>query len=93
MRITLFCVDSSWLDCVIQHYLSYLNGLRIGDYCSTLDSLYHYYDRCSSLTGSVGPQNKLTDEDVASRSYRFAALGLAATHFRFGHRLVHIQIQ
>jgi len=73
----------------VQHYLSYLNHMRVGDYCRTLDSLYHYYDRCSSLTGQsllTADRTKLVDDEVASRSYRYAALGLAATQFRFGHR-------
>jgi len=68
----------------------------VGDYCRTLDSLYHYYDRCSSLSGQcllAVDKIKLADDDVASRSYRYAALGLAATQFRFGHRsasLIHV---
>jgi len=66
-----------------------LNHLRVGDYLRTLDSLYHYYDRCSTVSGQSAlttDKSKLTDDDIASRSYRFAALGLAATHFRFGHQ-------
>jgi len=63
--------------------------MRVGDYCRTLDSLYHYYDRCTTLTGQsvlTADKNKTVDDDVASRNNRYAALGLAATQFSFGHR-------
>ncbi len=79
----------------LQHYLSYLNSLRVFEYCGAIDSLFHYFDRQMSLgdaaggaapSGSNAAQKPKTDDDATNRSYRYAALSLCAAHFRFGHR-------
>lgn len=68
------------------HFLSYLNNLRVREYCTAIHNLYHYFDRNTALSGSdtTQPSSKNRDEDNISR--RYAALNLAALHFRFGHR-------
>ena len=73
------------------HYLSYMNYLRVHEYCAAMDSLYHYYDRHqpggnTSKQFSAITKTKL-DEDVFCKSLRYAALNLAALHHKFGHRL------
>ena len=62
------------------HYLSFLNYLRVQEYCGAVDSLYHYFDRQNMTNGST------SSEDVTSRGYRYAALNMAALQYRFGHR-------
>lgn len=60
------------------HYLSYLNCLRVNEYCGALDSLYHCFDRLAPL------DNRLISDD-RSRTFRYAALNLAALHAQFNH--------
>ncbi|XP_043461028.1 anaphase-promoting complex subunit 5 [Leptopilina heterotoma] len=61
------------------HYLSYLNCLRVNEYCGALESLYHCFDRLAPL------ENRSTSED-RSRTFRYAALNLAALHAQFNHK-------
>ncbi|XP_014666222.1 PREDICTED: anaphase-promoting complex subunit 5-like isoform X1 [Priapulus caudatus] len=63
------------------HYLSYLNSLRLKDYCRVIDSMYHYFDRCLLS----GLDNKTNADDIG-RSCRYAALNLAGLHYRFAHK-------
>lgn len=63
------------------HYLSYLNCLRINEYCSAIDSLYHCFDRLAPS------ENRSTPEDK-SRTLRYAALNLAVLHAHFNHKKV-----
>ncbi|KAK0177690.1 hypothetical protein PV328_001718 [Microctonus aethiopoides] len=63
------------------HYLSYLNCLRVNEYCGALDSLYHCFDRLAPL------ENRTPTED-RSRTFRYAALNLAALHAQFNHKTV-----
>ncbi|KAL8617636.1 hypothetical protein ACOMHN_038028 [Nucella lapillus] len=66
------------------HFLSYLNNLRVKEYCTALHNLYHYFDRSTQLTGDgAGGGNKRSEDEV---SRRYAALNLAALHFNFGHQ-------
>ncbi|RZC39864.1 anaphase-promoting complex subunit 5, partial [Asbolus verrucosus] len=64
---------------VDKHFLSYLNYLRVKEFCGAIDSLYHCFDR------STQTDNKSTNEDK-SKVYRFAALNLAVLHYHFGHK-------
>lgn len=66
---------------LFQHYLSYLNNLRVQDVFSSTHSLLHYFDRLI-LTGA---ESKSNGEEGYGRSLRYAALNLAALHCRFGH--------
>ncbi|XP_033223750.1 anaphase-promoting complex subunit 5 isoform X2 [Belonocnema kinseyi] len=61
------------------HYLSYLNCLRVNEYCGALDSLYHCFDRLAPV------ENRSTSDD-RSRTFRYAALNLAALHAQFNHK-------
>lgn len=68
------------------HFLSYLNSLRVKEYCTAVHNLFHYFDRKTS--SSIDPnqsaqQNKPKDEEVHRR---YAALNLASLHYRFGHK-------
>lgn len=65
------------------HFLSYLNSLRVKEYCTALHNLYHYFDRNTNIGGDGSHGNKNREEDV---SRRYAALNLASLHYRFGHR-------
>ncbi|XP_048245886.1 anaphase-promoting complex subunit 5-like isoform X1 [Haliotis rufescens] len=66
------------------HFLSYLNSLRVKEYCTAVHNLYHYFDRNANLTGeTTGQANKNREEDVCRR---YAALNLAALQYRFGHK-------
>ncbi|XP_038046121.1 anaphase-promoting complex subunit 5-like [Patiria miniata] len=64
------------------HFLSYLNGLRLSDFCGATDSLHSYFDH---LLPRVNESNNNRDEGT-SKSFRYAALNLAAMHCTFGHR-------
>ena len=76
-----------------QHYLSYLNNLRVNEYCSAVESLFHYFDRQhvavapapASAAARTRPDST-TEQEAASRGLRYAALNLASLHYRFGHR-------
>ncbi|XP_012542546.1 anaphase-promoting complex subunit 5 [Monomorium pharaonis] len=63
------------------HYLSYLNCIRVNDFCGAIDSLYHCFDRLAPL------ENRSTSED-RSRTFRYAALNLAVLHAQFNHKKV-----
>ncbi|XP_039305649.1 anaphase-promoting complex subunit 5 isoform X2 [Solenopsis invicta] len=63
------------------HYLSYLNCIRVNDFCGAIDSLYHCFDRLAPL------ENRSTPED-RSRTFRYAALNLAVLHAQFNHKEV-----
>lgn len=62
------------------HFLSYLNNLRVKEYCTSLHNLYHYFDRNTNIGGD---SNKNPEDDI---SRRYAALNLAALHYRLGHK-------
>ncbi|XP_076471090.1 anaphase-promoting complex subunit 5-like isoform X2 [Babylonia areolata] len=64
------------------HFLSYLNNLRMREYCTAVHNLYHYFDRTTQLTGELTGNAKRTEDEV---SRRYAALNLAALHFNFKH--------
>lgn len=66
----------------LQHYLSYLNSMRVQDIFISTHSLLHYFDRLI-LSGSEGKSN---GDEGYGRSLRYAALNLAALHCRFGHQ-------
>ncbi len=73
----------------LQHYLSYMNYLRMYEYCGAVDSLYHYFDRQTAINEqppSSANQRQKTEDETTNRSYRYAALNMAALHYRFGHR-------
>lgn len=64
-----------------QHYLSYLNSIRVQDIYISTHSLLHYFDRLI-LSGGEGKSN---GEEGYGRSLRYAVLNLATLHCRFGH--------
>ena len=63
------------------HYLSYLNCLRVNEYCGAIDSLYHCFDRLAPLENRSAPEDR-------SRIFRYAALNLAVLHAQFNHKEV-----
>jgi len=74
-KFNAFC---SWF---VQHYLSYLNCLRVKEFCGASDSLFHCFDRNSFVSDSKG-----NNQDEKSRGFRYAALNLAVLHAQFGHK-------
>lgn len=64
-----------------QHYLSYLNSMRVQDIFISTHSLLHYFDRLI-LSGGEGKSN---GDEGYGRSLRYAVLNLATLHCRFGH--------
>lgn len=65
----------------LQHYLNYLNSMRVQDIFLSTHSLLHYFDRLI-LSGNEGKSN---GDEGYGRSLRYAALNLASLHCRFGH--------
>ncbi|GFS47616.1 anaphase-promoting complex subunit 5 [Nephila pilipes] len=64
-------------------YLSYLNSLRVKEYCGAKDNLYHHFDRNTSVPQEC--KASVASEDL-TRSSRYAALNLAIFHALFGHK-------
>lgn len=64
------------------HFLSYMNNLRVKEYCNAVHNLFHCFDRNTNFTDE-SLANKTVEEDV---SRRYASLNLAGLHFRFGHK-------
>ena len=40
------------------HFLSYMNNLRLGEYCTALHNLYHYFDRKACAPNDGNPAKK-----------------------------------
>ncbi|XP_064650104.1 anaphase-promoting complex subunit 5-like isoform X2 [Lineus longissimus] len=68
------------------HYLSYLNNLRVNEFCGAVHSIYHYFDRLTLTTPAGKESVNKKQEDDSVKGYRYAILNLAALHFKFGHR-------
>jgi anaphase-promoting complex subunit 5 len=73
------------------HYLTYLNSLRLNEFCDAVKSLYWCFDRgCQSEDfyhpDSSGLNDDLKMTEEIDRGFRYAALNLAALHARFGHK-------
>ncbi|KAJ0181778.1 hypothetical protein K1T71_002500 [Dendrolimus kikuchii] len=64
------------------HFLSFLNCIRMKEFCGAQDSLYNCFDRsvvCNSNNSATTERNK---------NFRYAALNRAAMHTHFGHKCV-----
>jgi anaphase-promoting complex subunit 5 len=64
------------------HFLSYMNNLRLKEYCNAIHNLFHCFDRNTNFSDD-SITNKTVEDDV---SRRYASLNLAGLHFRFGHK-------
>uniref|UniRef100_F6UNB7 Anaphase-promoting complex subunit 5 N-terminal domain-containing protein n=1 Tax=Ciona intestinalis TaxID=7719 RepID=F6UNB7_CIOIN len=64
------------------HFLSYLNSLRLGEFCGAMDSLLMFMIRHNWKSFPLFP--KLDDENL-NKNQRYATLNLALLHLRFGH--------
>ena len=80
---------------MLQHYLSFLNNLRVREYCTAMESAYAYFDRRNVLVTSSTTsasrsksKNEASETVRTSQMFRYAALNLATLHFQFGHRWV-----
>ena len=62
-----------------QHFLSYLNCLRVKEYTGALHSLVRSYD-CKIIQKDASRAEDIT------RTFRYAALNKAALEAQFGHR-------
>ncbi|XP_052222567.1 anaphase-promoting complex subunit 5-like isoform X3 [Dreissena polymorpha] len=67
------------------HFLSYLNSLRVKEYCTAVHNLFHYFDRKTIFTLNKG-QVQVKGQKEGEVHRRYAALNLAALHYRFGHK-------
>ncbi|VVC92953.1 unnamed protein product, partial [Leptidea sinapis] len=63
------------------HFLSFLNCIRMKEFCGAQDSLYNCFDRAVFNVGA----NSTTDKN---KGFRYAALNRAAMHTHFGHKSV-----
>ncbi|KAL4704067.1 hypothetical protein ACJJTC_001989 [Scirpophaga incertulas] len=64
------------------HFLSFLNCIRMKEFCGAQDSLYNCFDQ----TLFSGPGN--TNCIERNKNFRYAALNRAAMHTQFGHKVV-----
>lgn len=65
--------------------MSYLNSLRVKEFCGARDNLYHHFDRNTSVPQEC--KAAAASEDL-TRSSRYAALNLAIMHALFGNKYV-----
>ena len=88
-------------DLIEAHYLSYLNCVRVKEYCGAIYSLHRSFNRdggalagANSPNGSGGsdanrlikfPSSTLSNEEL-DRGFRYAALNLASLHAWFNNR-------
>lgn len=64
-----------------QHFLSFLNCIRMKEFCGAQDSLYNCFDRTVfSITSNANANNE------KNKTFRYAALNRAAMHTQFGHK-------
>ncbi|XP_052789815.1 anaphase-promoting complex subunit 5-like isoform X2 [Mya arenaria] len=67
------------------HFLSFLNSLRVKEYCTALHNLFHFFDRKTIATFNKG-QGHGKHQPAEEVHRRYAALNLASLHYRFGHK-------
>lgn len=67
------------------HFLSYMNSLRVKEYCTALHNLCHFFDRKACPPAESSPPKKKVAR-VEEIAMRYAALNLASLQFRFGNR-------
>ena len=72
------------------HYLKYLSALSAKDWESAVDSLHRYFDYFFFASHSM-LRGGASDSSGPITLASYAALNLAAVHYRFGHRLSAIQ--
>ncbi|KAJ8038977.1 Anaphase-promoting complex subunit 5 [Holothuria leucospilota] len=65
------------------HYLTFLNCLRLNEFCGAIHSLHKYFDQLTQKSTDSGSNSSSTEE--WKHSYRYAALNLASLHYRLGH--------
>ncbi|OWR44924.1 anaphase-promoting complex subunit 5 [Danaus plexippus] len=65
------------------HFLSFLNCIRMKEFCGAQDSLYNCFDR--AVFNMCGSGSSLNDRN---KNFRYAALNRAAMHTQFGHKSV-----
>lgn len=68
------------------HFLSYLNSLRLKEYCGAVSSLHQCFNNTHNNNNFSDElfDNLVLNEDM-NKGFRYAALNLAALHARFGH--------
>ncbi|XP_072176795.1 anaphase-promoting complex subunit 5-like [Diadema setosum] len=66
------------------YYLSYLNCLRISEFCGAVHNLHQYFDHMMpQMKGDAGNNN---DQEEVRQNFRYAALNLAGLHCRLNHK-------
>eukprot|EP00057_Strongylocentrotus_purpuratus_P021042 XP_011675516.1 PREDICTED: anaphase-promoting complex subunit 5 isoform X2 [Strongylocentrotus purpuratus] len=67
------------------YYLSYLNCLRIKEFCGAVHNLHCYFDHMMpQVKGDSNSNNN--DQEQVRQNFRYAALNLAGLHCRLGHK-------
>ncbi|XP_063966516.1 anaphase-promoting complex subunit 5-like [Lytechinus pictus] len=67
------------------YYLSYLNCLRIKEFCGAVHNLHCYFDHMMpQVKGDSNGNNN--DQEQVRQNFRYAALNLAGLHCRLGHK-------
>ncbi|XP_050430935.1 anaphase-promoting complex subunit 5 [Adelges cooleyi] len=59
------------------HYLSYLNCLRVKEFCGAVSSIHHYFNRQTSRVINI---------DEKSRGYRYTSLNMALLYAAFNYK-------
>lgn len=72
------------------HFLSFLNCLRVKEFCGAQDSLYNCFDR-SIFAGQNNTLSLCLSNCDRNKNFRFAALNRAAMHAHFGHNEVALE--
>ena len=69
----------------LQHYVKYLNHMRVKEYAGAKDSLHRYFDKIAEAGDRVSAKDSNVED--FNRCSRYASLNLASLYARFGHRL------
>lgn len=75
------------------HNLSYMNNLRVRDFCNALDSFHRAYDRSATrgttAAGTAAEQSAnnaaAVNTNVNNKGLQYSSLNLAILHVQFGH--------
>ncbi|XP_059048895.1 anaphase-promoting complex subunit 5 [Achroia grisella] len=75
------------------HFLSFLNCIRMKEFCGAQDSLYNCFDRTvfnvtTNNNNANNNNNNNSSCNDRNKNFRYAALNRAAMHTQFGHKSV-----
>ncbi|XP_071820415.1 anaphase-promoting complex subunit 5-like [Apostichopus japonicus] len=67
------------------HYLTFLNCLRLNEFCGAVHSLHKYFDQLTQKKTRSNESESMNANEEWTHSFRYAALNMASLHFRLGH--------